>query len=79
MVAVVGVIDLYNHKDPNITQYTIFDKRTDGEEINFAESYGGFAFSFGDHTDNYFALNATFGSVQLNYHEVSYDIETGEA
>ena len=30
VVALVGVIDLFNYKNPKITQYTIFDKRTDG-------------------------------------------------
>lgn len=33
VVSILGVIDLYNYRDPNITEYTIFDKRNDGTEI----------------------------------------------
>ena len=69
----MGVIDLYNYKDPNITQYTIFDKRIDDKEINFAGNYGGFAFSLGQPGNNYHPLDATLGSFHLKYIEVSYD------
>ena len=46
IVAIVGVIDLLNFKDPSIVQYTIFDRRLDELEINFAETYGSFVFGF---------------------------------
>ena len=39
IVAVIGVIDLYNFKDPNITQYRIFDKRNDNKDMNMAENH----------------------------------------
>ena len=45
VVTILGVIDLFNYRDPNITQYSIFDKRTDGAEINFGQNYGGFIFT----------------------------------
>ena len=42
IVAVIGIIDLLNYKDPNITQYRIFDKRNDDQELNMAENNGSF-------------------------------------
>ena len=42
VVATLGVIDLVNFEDPTITQYKIYDKRQDDQEINFGENYGGF-------------------------------------
>ena len=36
------MIDLVNYKDPNITQYRIFDKRNDDQELNMAENNGSF-------------------------------------
>ena len=29
VVAVMGLIDLYTYKDPNVTQYSIYDMRND--------------------------------------------------
>ena len=42
VVAMIGMLDLFAYKDPNITQYSIFDKRSDNQEFNFEENYGGF-------------------------------------
>ena len=42
VVIIIGVIDLYNFRDPKIIQYTIFDKRNDETEISFGGNYGGF-------------------------------------
>ena len=46
VVAVFGLVDLFAFKDPNITQFSIFDKRTDDVEFNFGEMHGGFYFGF---------------------------------
>ena len=46
VVAVMGVIDLFNYKDPNITQYKIYDKRNDNREFNYGELHGAFLFAF---------------------------------
>ena len=46
VIAAIGLIDLCTFKDPNITQYSIFDKREDGVEVNFGEKHGGFYFGF---------------------------------
>ena len=48
VIAVMGVLDLLAHKDPNIVQYTIYDKRNDDSELNLAENQGGFIFAIGD-------------------------------
>ena len=48
IVATIGVIDLFSYKDPNITQYKIYDKREDGTELNFGELKGGFWFGLQD-------------------------------
>ena len=45
VVAVIGVMDLVAFKDPNITQYRIFDKRDDNTELSFSELHGGFFFA----------------------------------
>ena len=48
VIAVMGVLDLLAHKDPNIVQYTIYDKRNDDSELNLAENKGGFIFAIGN-------------------------------
>ena len=45
VVATIGLLDMYTYKDPNLTQYSIFDSRVDGKEFNFKENYGQFLFS----------------------------------
>ena len=34
-VIVIGVIDLLNYENPNITQYKIYDSRKDDKEFKF--------------------------------------------
>ena len=46
IVAVIGVIDLFAYKDPNITQFKIFDKRNDDTVINLAENHAMFLIGF---------------------------------
>ena len=48
VIAVMGVLDLLAYKDPNIVQYTIYDKRNDDSELNLAENKGGFIFAIGN-------------------------------
>ena len=42
VVAVISILDLLDYRDPNVTQYNIYDKRSDGTEINFGENNGKF-------------------------------------
>ena len=44
--ASVMLLELAEYKDPDITQYTVYEPRTDGEEINFGEGLGTLGFSF---------------------------------
>ena len=44
----MGILDLFAFKDPNIVQYTIYDKRDDDTELNLGENQGGFIFAIGD-------------------------------
>lgn len=64
IVALIGIIDLFNYKDPNIIQYTIFDKRTDPAEINFGDNYGSFVFGFKNGL-NYEALDPRYGHIEM--------------
>ena len=45
---VTGVIALVNYEGPQITQYTIYDNRTDGREINLGEASGDLLIGFYD-------------------------------
>ena len=65
VVTILGVIDLFNYKDPNITQYRIFDKRTDGNILNFEENYGGFFFGVPDLNDKNIPLDPRYGQFSL--------------
>ena len=47
---VTGVLSLMNYSDPQITQYKIFDNRSDGREINLGESYGNVLLGWFDMT-----------------------------
>ena len=62
MVAATGVIDLFNYKDPSITQYKIYDKRQDDQEINFGENYGGFLFGLLNADDEFEKLDPKYGT-----------------
>ena len=48
----IGIIDLFNYKDPNITQYRIFDKRSDDQELNMAGNYGSFLIGISENSLN---------------------------
>ena len=41
-----STINLLDYKNPQITQYQIYDSRSDGKEINFGDSYGDVIFGF---------------------------------
>lgn len=44
--ASIQVIDAFGYKDPKITQYTVFNERSDGAELNYGELFGSFSFGF---------------------------------
>ena len=75
VVAVIGVIDLFNYKDPNIIQYTVYDRRSEQEDINFGENYGSFYFGLLDLDTG--GLNVPFdfskGTMELYVVEKSYE------
>ena len=65
-MAVSGLIELLNFKDPSVVQYTIFDKRSDPDPINFGENYGGFIFGIWDMENNVSApLDPAYGALKL--------------
>ena len=35
IVAIIGLVDLFEFNDPNVTQFTVYDQRKDGIEYNF--------------------------------------------
>ena len=66
VVAVMGLIDLFTYKDPNITQFSIYDTRIDNKEFNFKQANGGFLFAIFDKTaKNYVALDPRYGKLRI--------------
>ena len=49
----MGVLDLFAFKDPNIIQYTIYDKRNDDTVLSLGEHKGGFIFAFSSFTTSF--------------------------
>jgi len=43
---VTGTINLMDYKNPQITQYQIYDSRSDGREVNLGKSHGDLFFGF---------------------------------
>ena len=52
VVGSMGLVDLMTFKDPNITQYTIYDARLDGKEVGFKEANGNLFFAIYDIKEN---------------------------
>ena len=69
----MGVVDLFNYKDPSITQYKIYDKRLDGTELNFGENYGGFLFGIQNANEAFETLDPMFGRIEFWQFESSLD------
>ena len=66
VVAVMSLIDLFTYKDPNITQFSIYNARNDNKECNFKQANGGFLFAFWDKTvKNYVALDPRYGKLRI--------------
>ena len=64
---VTSVIDLIDYKNPQITQYQIYDNRSDGRELNFKESYGDIIFGFYSARDGGFiAPDPSICTLELN-------------
>lgn len=42
----ISLIDVLYHKDPKISQYTIYSHRNDNTNINFGDTEGNIAFGF---------------------------------
>ena len=62
----MGIVDLMSYKDPNITQYKIFDKRNDDKEYNLAENYGNFIIGLGtDEGNPVETIDPRYGSIRL--------------
>ena len=75
VVTIIGVFDLFNYREPKITQYTIFDKRNDGKEINFGENYGSFVFGLHDLFDKFQPIDARYGYFELVLAEYTGEIK----
>ena len=41
-----SLIDIYEYQNPQITQYTIFEKREDSNDLNFGQMLGNIIFGF---------------------------------
>ena len=41
-----SLIEIFEFKNPQITQFTLYDKRQSAAKFNFAETYGSIAFGF---------------------------------
>ena len=54
MLAFLG---LTGYKDPQIIQYTVYDPRVSGDEVNFGDSRGALMFSLMDSNTAYFIRN----------------------
>ena len=44
----LAFLELTGYKDPKIIQYTVYDPRVSGDEINLGESHGAFMFGLQD-------------------------------
>ena len=66
IVALIGILDLFSYKDPNITQYKMFDKRNDDTEYNLAENYANFLIGFGTNDGNVEPIDPRYGSIKLS-------------
>ena len=76
VVTMLGVIDLFNYRGPNITQYRIFDKRTDDTVLNFEENFGGFFFGLPNQYDVNLPLDPRYGHFSLLFGELKDDVYT---
>ena len=68
VVAIISILDLLDYRDPNITQYKIYDKRTDGTEINFGENNGNFLLGIGKYS-SIIPLEAQYGKFAISMME----------
>ena len=76
VVAVIGLIDLFNFKDPKITQYRVFDKRNDDHELNLGENYGGFLIGIQDLDSHlYQPIDPKYGSLTLSQVQESIGVD----
>ena len=75
VVGVMGLIDLFSYKDSNITQYSVYDARLDGKEINFKEAHGSFLFGIIDYRNEnheYVELDPRFGKLTMAQLTIAY-------
>ena len=82
VVAVMGLIDLFTYKDPNITQYSIYDSRQDNKEYNFKEANGSLLFGiFHEKDEKYVDLDPRYGRMRMGQRttkwndDLSYDTD----
>ena len=65
-------IEIYEHRNPQITQFTIYEKRYKAQEFNFGELYGAIAFGFQNPKNlNFVEVDPKYGSLSL--HSISQD------
>ena len=62
-----SLIDIYEYRDPQITQFTIYDKRQNEAEINFGEAFGSIAFGFQNPKNlSFIELDPRYGTLTLD-------------
>ena len=72
--SLLSFINLIQYQDPQITQYTIQDDRTEGNVLNFGELRGGIAFGFFSATDFTFPeIPARLGYIEMSVSTFSYE------
>ena len=76
LFAISGFISLTTYENPQITQYTIYESRNDGKELNLGESHSEFLFGFFSFLEGAFiALDPTICTFKLQ--NVSLNPATG--
>ena len=66
LFAAQGFVSLITYDNPQITQYTIYESRNDGKELNLGENHGEFLFGFFNYLEGGFvAVDPTICTFKL--------------
>lgn len=80
VVAALGLMDLVAYDDANVTQFQVFDARTDGREFNFGELLGNFFVAIykinADGSGNLVPLDKRFLNLDIEQTKVEYKGDT---
>ena len=68
-----SLLDLREYKDPQITQYTIYDPRITDDQVNLADSRGTFIFSVFDQNGNVVKPDPRMFSLEYRLNRKSFD------